>query len=294
MKVCIVGLGEVGLPTAKYVLSRGFKVYGHDRERGAVKRAQVHGIRGSTEWSRIPPSDVYILCVPTKTDTSGRPDLSAVRDASRKLFPRTRRNTLVSIESTLVPGTCREIYRSILGRRPMLVHVPHRYWREDPERRGVNQLRVIGGMTKRSMKRGIRFYQEQLGIPLYKVPSIEVAEMSKIAENAYRYVQIGMAEQLKMICHQIGLDFEEVRRACNTKWNVEILEAREGIGGKCLPKDTRHLASLSRHNALLETVMDVDKQYRRLLGKHTNSIGASSGYSRRQLRLQAPANRKWK
>jgi UDP-N-acetyl-D-mannosaminuronic acid dehydrogenase len=267
MKVCIVGLGEVGLPTAKYVLRKGFEVYGHDTERRAVKRAQVHGIRGSTEWDGIPPSDVYILCVPTRSDTRGRPDLSAVRDASRKLFPRTGRNTLVSIESTLVPGTCREIYRSILGRRPMLVHVPHRYWREDPEMYGVRQLRVIGGITERSVSGGIRFYQKELGIPLFKAPSIEVAEMSKIVENAYRYLQISMAEQVRIICDESGLDFEEVRRACNTKWNVEISEARRGIGGNCLPKDTQYLASLSRHNALLETAMGVDKQYRRLLGK---------------------------
>jgi len=78
-------------------------------------------------------------------------------------------------------------------------------------------------------------------------------------------VQIAFAEELKMICESLGLDFEEVRKACNPKWNIEILEARNGIGAHCLPKDIRYLASLSEHNTLLRSAMEVDIQYRKWL-----------------------------
>jgi UDP-N-acetyl-D-mannosaminuronate dehydrogenase len=91
--------------------------------------------------------------------------------------------------------------------------------------------------------------------------------MAKITENAYRYVQIAFAEELRMACEALGLDFNEVREACNTKWNVEILEAREGIGGHCLPKDIRYLSSLTIHNTLLKAAIKADEEYRKWLSE---------------------------
>jgi UDP-N-acetyl-D-mannosaminuronic acid dehydrogenase len=157
------------------------------------------------------------------------------------------------------------IYSSIFHKKVKLVHVPHRYWPEDPVRHGVKQLRVIGGVNKESLNSGIDFYKSLLDIPLYEVPSVEISEICKISENAYRYVQIAFAEELRMICEDLGLDFKKVREACNTKWNIEILDAREGIGGKCLPKDIHLLASLSKYNTLLRASKKVDKQYREWL-----------------------------
>jgi len=92
-----------------------------------------------------------------------------------------------------------------------------------------------------------------------------VAEMCKIAENAYRYVQIAFAEELKMVCEECGLNFDDVRKACNTKWNIEILEARDGISGHCLPKDIRYVTSLTTFNTLMKGALTVDEQYREWL-----------------------------
>jgi len=103
---------------------------------------------------------------------------------------------------------------------------------------------------------------------LHEVSLSEIAEICKISENAYRYVQIAFAEELRMICEDLALDFEKVREACNTKWNTEILDAREGIGGRCLPKDIHLLASLSKYNTLLRASKEVDKQYREWLKKN--------------------------
>ncbi|MGB9693272.1 MAG: NAD(P)-binding domain-containing protein, partial [Fervidobacterium sp.] len=234
MRTCIIGLGQVGLPTAVYVLRKNLEVWGYDVNPITVERAKKEGILATYNWQEIPPRDVYVICVSTmlKGDT---PDLSPIFDVCKNIAKKAH-PSLVSIESTLIPGVCRKIYENIFNKNINLVHVPHRYWAEDPIKHGVKQLRVIGAINEESLNVGLKFYKDLLKIPLHIASSIEVAEMSKIAENAYRYVQIAFAEELRMICEEIGLKFNEVRVACNTKWNIEIPEARDGIKGHCLPK----------------------------------------------------------
>jgi nucleotide sugar dehydrogenase len=268
LKVCVLGLGEVGLPTAKYILSMGFDVYGYDISSAAIKRAKGEGVLEASDiWDEVPPVDVYVICVSTllKDDV---PDLSPVFDVCEKVSQKANSHSLVSVESTIVPGTSRKIYENIFNKSINLVHVPHRYWAGDPVKHGVKQLRVIGAVNQESLNAGIKFYKDMLEIPLHVCSSVEIAEACKIAENAYRYVQIAFAEELRMICETLGLGFNEVREACNTKWNTEILEARGGIGGHCLPKDIRYLSSLTTYNTLLKSAMKVDEEYRKwLLGK---------------------------
>lgn len=264
MLICVFGLGEIGLSTAKYSRDKGLKVFGYDISEDAVKRANQQGICAFSEWQKVPEVDVYVICVST-WDASGKHDLSPVFDISKKISSRANKQSLVSIESTMVPGASRKIYNLIFHKNVKLVHVPHRYWAEDPANHGVRQRRVIGAVNQDSLESGEKFYRDLLNIPVHEVSSIEESEMCKISENAYRYVQIAFAEELKMICEDLALNFEEVREACNTKWNTKILEAREGIRGKCLPTDRHSLASLSKHNTLLEAAKKVDEQYRKWL-----------------------------
>jgi UDP-N-acetyl-D-mannosaminuronic acid dehydrogenase len=236
----------------------------------AIERASEEGIlRATGNWHEIPPVDVYIICVSTmlKNDL---PDLSPIFDVCEKISQKARSSSLVSIESTIMPGASKKIYENIFNKNINLVHVPHRYWAEDQARHGVKQLRVIGAVNPESLNIGLKFYRDILKIPLHVASSIEIAEMSKIAENAYRYVQIAFAEELKMICEEIGLNFNEVRNACNTKWNIQMPEAREGIGGHCLPKDIRHLASSTTYNTILKSAIIVDKKYREWLSQRLN------------------------
>ncbi len=266
MKVGVVGLGEVGFPTAKYIINKSLNVWGYDIDLKAVNKTKKTGIQAASSWDEVPSMDVYLICVSTgfRDDV---PDLSPIFNICEKIKEKNILSNcpLVSIESTILPGFSWRVFEDIFERDVRLVHAPHRYWVGQPIRHGVKQLRVIGGVDAESLKAGIKFYQDTLDIPLHVVSSIEVAEMSKIAENAYRYVQIAFAEELKMICEETGLRFDEVREACNTKWNIEILEARDGIGGHCLPKDTRYLASLTPYNMLLKSGLTVDKQYREWL-----------------------------
>lgn len=266
VKVCVIGLGTVGLPTAQYCLDRGLKVYGYDIDPNAVNKAKTFGIFANTRWNEIPSVDAYIICVSTILRGES-PDLLPIFDVCEKIANKDHSSPLVSIESTIIPGTSRKIYNEIFKRNVKLVHVPHRYWAGDSVKHGVKQLRVIGAICDESLEAGLKFYQDVLKIPLHIVKSIEVAEMSKITENACRYVQIAFAEELKMICGELGLDFEEVRKACNTKWNIEILEARGGIDGHCLPKDVRYLMSLSDANVLLASAVRADEEYRKWLAR---------------------------
>lgn len=269
-RVCVVGLGTVGLPTALYIKDRGFEVWGYDINPVALRRAREKGIKVREDFCKIPLADVYVICVSTGLKNF-KPDMSAIYDVCEKIAG-AGKPWLVSVESTVVPGTCRKAYAEIFNREVSLVCVPHRYWSGDPEHYGVKQLRVIGGVNAESLEKGLKFYRDRLDIPLHIVSSTEVAELCKIVENAYRYVQIAFAEELKMICDELGLDFNKVRKACNTKWNIEIPEARDGIKGHCLPKDIKYLISLTSSNNLLRVAVETDQIYQALLERRKMKI----------------------
>jgi UDP-N-acetyl-D-mannosaminuronic acid dehydrogenase len=266
MKVCVVGLGQVGLPVAQYAQAKGLEVWGIDINPATVENARKTGkFKLTSSWQDVPEVDFYIICV-TTSQRNDAPDLSPVFDVCKKISEKAKPSALVSIESTIIPGTCKKIFETIFKNKINLVHVPHRYWALDPEKHGVNQIRVIGAVNPESLSVGLKFYQDTLGIPMHVVSSAEVAEMCKITENAHRFLQIAFAEELKMICARIGLDFDELRKAMNTKWNVDIPEAKTGIGGHCLPKDIRYVTFLAP-SAILESAIEVDKKYREWLSK---------------------------
>lgn len=276
MKACVIGLGQVGLPTALYIAEHGLEVWGYDISESTVEKAKSVEIEATTHWNKVPPADVYVICVNTVL-VNNKPDMRAIFDVCEKIV-RKNKSALVSVESTIVPGTCRKIHESVFKGNTSLIHVPHRYWVGAPLEHGVKQNRVIGAVNEKSLKQGLWFYEDQLEIPLYVASSIEVAEMSKIAENAYRFVQIAFAEELKIICEDLGMDFEDTRRACNTKWNIEILEARNGIEGHCLPKDIRYLASIGKNNFLIEGAVLIDNAYKRFLMKKKKTVITTPEY----------------
>ena len=257
MKVCVMGLGEVGLPTAIYNQQKGLTVYGYDIDDSKTTLAKSKGLsNATTKWDEIPHGeiDVYVVCVPTFSV------INAVANIPRDT------TALITIESTVVPGTCRKIaekYRYV-------AHCPHRYWKGDPKRRGVRQLRVFAASNSEAKTFGVDYYVNILDIPLHIVSSLEVAELSKLVENAWRYVSIAFSEEVRMICEsKFGVSFEEVRWAVNTKyapdWCAKLLEARDGIGGHCLPKDTAILSAFSTDHGILKAAMRIDKEYRKWL-----------------------------
>ena len=237
--------------------------------------------------------DVFILCVSThKPDDIFSPQIDGLLSVVEKISKEAKSGALVSIESTIPKGTSMKVF-DILNHRLHVVHAPHRWYSLEENEHGVNQLRVIGGVCDCCLKAGMQFYGgvdsvsvnaqsysspsslESLGIPMHPVSNIEIAEITKIAENAHRYLQIAFAEDLYLHCQTNNINFPQLRDALNTKWNVNILEPREGMGGHCLPKDTKmFLQSTSRRKMkILRAAMEVDEDYKRFrakLGKRSN------------------------
>ena len=301
-KVLIVGLGQLGFPVAKYVKERGFDTYGYDISTKAMERAEkIAGIKqidasnfGSSELNDF---DVYIITVSThRPDDMFSPQIDGLLSVVEKISRETKKNeALVSIESTIPKGTSKKVFE-MLSHRLHVVHAPHRWYALEEKVHGINQLRVIGGVCDCCLKAGMQFYDgrdphpsysytssllsslspyssslpqypnnQSLGIPMHPVSEIEIAEITKVVENADRYLQIAFAEELYLYCQANNINFPELRDAVNTKWNVNILEPREGIGGHCLPKDTKMFlqSSKSIRSKILTTAMEVDEHYRR-------------------------------
>jgi UDP-N-acetyl-D-mannosaminuronic acid dehydrogenase len=290
-KVLIIGLGQLGLPTARYVKERGFDTYGYDISTRAIEIAErTVGIKQALDFGSD-DFDVYVITVSThKSDDMFSPQIDALLSIADKISREAKKDgALVSIESTIPKGTSKKVFQ-ILNHRLHVVHAPHRWYALEEKQHGVNQLRVIGGVCDCCLKAAMRFYNGytsiedevgretsptitsfhgSLGIPMYSVSNIEIAETTKVVENAHRYLQIAFAEELYLYCEANNINFPELRDALNSKWNVDILEPREGIGGHCLPKDTKmFLQSSSRSNSkITKAAMEVDEDYKRYRAK---------------------------
>jgi len=282
-KILVIGLGQLGLPVAKYVKEKGFDVYGYDNNQLAMDNAEKqHGIKKIDNFRDV---DVFMICISThREDDISSPQVDGLMAITRKIAKEATNGKLVSIESTVPRGTTRKMFE-ILEHRFHVVHAPHRWYALEEDVHGVNQLRVIGGVCDCCLRTGIRFYNgveheetsdleyysgtksyRSLHIPMYSVSTVELAELSKIIENADRYLQIAFAEDLYMFCKANRISFAELRDAVNTKWNVNILEPRDVIGGHCIPKDTRmFLESSEIKSKILIAAQEVDKNYRKYI-----------------------------
>ena len=135
-------------------------------------------------------------------------------------------------------------------------------------------MQFYNGINSIEEKRGsypdtIHSSDNNLGIPLHSVPNIEIAETTKIVENCHRYLQIAFAEEIYLFCQTNDINFLELRESLNTKWNVNMLEPKEGIGGHCLPKDTKMFlqSSKSIRSKILAAAVEVDEDYKRYRAK---------------------------
>lgn len=285
-KVLVIGLGQLGLPVAKYVKDRGFETFGYDINRRRVEDAEKnYGIKSIKRFDDI---DVFILCVSTHDPNDEyTPFVDGLYSLAQKISREAKNGSLVSIESTVPKGTSKRIFE-MLNHRLHVAHAPHRWYSLEEDVHGVNQVRVIGGVSDCCLKIALQFYdsgnealefddhitnynnhensrKNGLGIPMHPVSEIEIAELTKIIENADRYMQIAFSEDLYLYCQANNVNFGELRDALNTKWNVNILEPRDGVGGHCLPKDTKMFLQSSRSikSKILMAAMEVDQDYRR-------------------------------
>jgi UDP-N-acetyl-D-mannosaminuronic acid dehydrogenase len=299
-KVVVIGLGQLGLPVAKYVKEKGFDIYGYDINEKAMEIAQSnYGIRKACNFEDF---DVLIICVSTHVpDDMFSPQVDGLMSVVEKISREAKTGALISIESTIPKGTSQKVFEK-LDHRLHVVHAPHRWYALEEQEHGVNQLRILGGVSKCCLQEGLEFYDGKiiisdkeatsspsssspaaaaagaeahaLSIPMHPVSSIEVAELTKIIENAHRYLQIAFAEELYLYCRTNNISFTELRDSLNTKWNVEVLEPRDGIGGHCLPKDTKMFINSSNaiRSKILQAAIEMDEDYREYIQKRDSAL----------------------
>lgn len=269
--VAIVGLGYVGLPLAIRFASAGFRTIGLDIDAekitaladgrtylstvssANIKSASAEGFRASADYSLVATADAIIICVPTPLTPAREPDLSYVTGTMEALLPHLHRGQLLSLESTSYPGTTEEILRPRieskglqLGTDFFLVFSPER---EDPGNTyfATQSIpKVCGGTTPTCLAAGVALYEQAID-KVVPVSSTRVAEMTKLLENIHRAVNIGLANEMKIIADSMGIDIYEVIRAAATKpFGFVPYYPGPGLGGHCIPIDPFYLTWKAR------------------------------------------------
>lgn len=273
-KVLVIGLGQIGYSNAEYMTMKGLEVDGYDISDKAIERAVSDEVirKKATSFAGY---DYYIICISThRPDDMFEPYLDGLFEITKKLSYEAKAGALVGIDSTVTRGTSEKIIR-MLRHKLHVAHVPHRFYINEKYDHGVRQTRVLGGCDICCVEKALQFYNEILDVPVHVVNSVEVAELCKIVENSYRFMEIAFAEELKMFCDRSGISFDELRSAVNTKWNIKVLEAKEGIGGHCLPKDSQMFLNLLKNVldiSIVEAAKKVDEQYRLHISHQTEKV----------------------
>jgi UDP-N-acetyl-D-glucosamine dehydrogenase len=285
--VGIVGLGYVGLPLAMRFAEVGFKVLGFDIDPHKVHRIAARdsyiehisndklaaavdaGFSATTDFARAGEPDALLICVPTPLNAHREPDLSFVIDTTEALVPHLREGQLVSLESTTYPGTTDEELRPrierrglVLGETAFLVFSPER---EDPANGKFTTRtipKVVGGSTPTCLKVGKALYGAVIDT-VVEVSSTRAAEMTKLLENIHRAVNIGLVNELKIVCDRMGLDIHEIIRAAATKpFGFVPYYPGPGLGGHCIPIDPFYLTWKAReygvHTRFIELAGEIN------------------------------------
>jgi UDP-N-acetyl-D-glucosamine dehydrogenase len=272
MKVTVVGQGYVGLPLAIASSEAGFTVFGLDNnvEKIAVLKSGKSIIEDlsdevikkslnsnlytpTTDQSVISDSDVVLICVPTPLSNEHKPDLAALISATTTLGKNLKVGALVIVESTIEPGTCRNILLPILLEESglklgdfELAYSPERI---DPTSKKwciTNTPKLVAGLTEISANRARDFYGKFIEL-ITICSSLEIAETAKLLENSFRLVNISFINELAIFCQKIGIDISEVISAAATKpYGFMPFYPSIGVGGHCIPVDPIYLANAAK------------------------------------------------
>ena len=263
----IIGLGYVGLPLSLRFVETGFSVLGFDIDANKIKKLncgesyinhigleRVHQawltgrLEATTDFSRVSEVDALILCVPTPLGKHREPDLSFIKETLNSLLPYLRKGQIISLESTTYPGTTEEELRPAIEKQGFtigddifLVYSPEREDPGNPKFSTSNTPKIVGGSTPRCLDVGVALYSSivETVIP---VSSTQVAEMTKILENIYRAVNIGLVNELKILADKMNIDIWEVINAAATKpFGFTPFYPGPGLGGHCIPIDPFYL-----------------------------------------------------
>jgi UDP-N-acetyl-D-mannosaminuronic acid dehydrogenase len=284
MKICIVGLGYVGLPAACVLAQAGHEVLGVEIRADVVEglnRGQIHidepGLHdllqealqhGRFQAQTTPePANAFILCVPTPFKDGYQPDLSYVEAAARSVLPVLKEGDLVVVESTIPLGATETVAKLIRTARPELTqeklhlaHCPERVLPGNAIREIIDNDRVVGGTTPEATERAARLYRS-FSRGTVAETTASTAELAKLAENTFRDINIAYANELSMLCNECGVDAQELIRLANMHPRVNIHAPGAGVGGHCIPVDPWFIVSrFPREATLIRAAREVNIQ----------------------------------
>ena len=286
----VVGLGYVGLPLAVEIAKAGFKTIGFDLlddkvnkiNRGENYISDVDGaalraltdngrLEATTDFRRISEMDFIAICVPTPLDSHQQPDLSYIEHSSIQIAEHLKKDTMVVLESTTFPGTTSDIVRPILEKGSGLVCGKDFYLAFSPERvdpgnvhyKTHNTPKVVGAIGQDAEDVIKTMYESFLEGGVYPVSSPAIAEMEKILENTYRNINIGLINEMAMLCDRMKINIWEVIDAARTKpYGFQAFYPGPGLGGHCIPLDPYYLSWKVReyafHTSMIETSMMIN------------------------------------
>lgn len=258
MKICVVGLGYVGLPLA-CLLAKHFEVSGFDvseerikeLKKGHDKTGEVSDLKScqvefTDDEKILQQSDFIIVTVPTPIDENNQPDLSLIKSATETVGRNLQSGSIVVYESTVFPGCTEEVCQPILEQESSLKlgqdfglgYSPERVNPGDKEHTIEKVYKIISGDSRETLEKVKQVYSKIT--KTYPVSSIKVAEAAKVIENIQRDLNIALVNELSLIFEKIGIDTKEVIEAAGTKWN--FAKYYPGlVGGHCIPVDPYYL-----------------------------------------------------
>ncbi len=288
--VGVVGLGYVGLPLAVEKAKAGFKTIGIDVEEEKVnlvnqghnyigdivdedlKKLVSEGmLRATSDFSSVKDVDFIAICVPTPLDDHQQPDISYVYQSTKNVAKYMKRESMVVLESTTYPGTTEELLRPLLEEGSGLRCGDDFYLGFSPERvdpgntvyQTKNTPKVVGAIGDDATEVIAAMYEAVLDGGVHKVSSPAVAEMEKILENTYRNVNIGLVNELAILCDRMNISIWEVVEAASTKpYGFQPFYPGPGLGGHCIPLDPYYLSWKARefgfHTSMIESSMMIN------------------------------------
>ena len=300
MRICVVGLGYVGLPTAIAFHESGHEVSGIDISLSIIenlKQGKSHLIDDSIQleipissdrWSvsnsfanHVPESDLVIITVPTPTLEDKTPDLSFVNSAMDSVLANIDNNsgTIVILESTVYPGVTRKIaenaasgYGLEIGKDFEIAYSPERVSPGD-EGKGASEVpRIVGADSEKIGSFLEKIYSEVTSGGCTFVGEIEIAEASKMVENTQRDIDIAFVNELAKVLPEIGLDVIDVLNAASTKWNFHKHNPGIGVGGHCIPVDPYYYIEISEIAGTKSTISPAARKINESMPKHAIDI----------------------
>ena len=282
-RIGIIGLGYVGLPLAVTFAKAGFQVYGIDIDKkriealkkrhsyildvpsSDIKEAMANGtLQATADFSRIKKLDAIIICVPTPLYKTKEPDVSFIVSAVENIKKYMKRGQIVVLESTTYPGTTEEVMLPILERGGLmegkdfyLVFSPERIDPGNKKYDTKNTPKVIGGISNASTKIAKLLYDQAIDTVI-PVSSAKVAEMVKLLENTFRIVNIGLVNEIMLMCDKLGVNVWEVIDTAKTKpYGFMPFYPGPGVGGHCIPIDPVYLSWKARMHGFEARFIDL-------------------------------------